>query len=125
MCGGLYVPYVHTRIEGGIMPRHLCALCGQISFATYHEYEKHRAQAHDLKSAIMPERITGRTVTQIVNEAERTWLKPLIVPIDERKEAVNVHPSECKCMACFDIHWSKISASLQVQSETALVIERF
>jgi uncharacterized C2H2 Zn-finger protein len=85
------------------MPRHICALCGQISFKYYHEYETHRAIAHGLKTAIKPERVTGRSTARIVKEAEATWLKDAL--IDGTRPAIiasnNQHLEACRCDVCF------------------------
>jgi hypothetical protein len=96
---------------------HTCALCGQIRFNTYYEYEIHRAAFHGLKTAIKPERRTGRETGimrtgltparagTIVGDAEATWLKSHLVEIEgplvltASNEAV--HLDACTCGPCF------------------------
>jgi hypothetical protein len=101
------------------MPRHLCALCGQISFATYHEYEKHRAEVHNMKTAVRPENITGRTPKQIVEDAERTWLKPYLINPATAEIVANTqeHLEACRCMPCFNRRLDSLIASQELSLE--------
>lgn len=101
------------------MPRHNCALCGQISFTTYHEYEIHREDVHNMKTDIKPENVTGRTVRQIVDDAERTWLKPHLIVIDGplvvTASSGNQHLDACRCNECFN---KKLDALIVSQEES-------
>jgi hypothetical protein len=96
---------------------HNCALCGQIRFNTYHEYETHRAVFHGLKTVIKPERTTGRETGvmragltparpgTVVGDAEATWLRPHLVEIDGPLVLTTAHESAhldaCTCGDCF------------------------
>ena len=119
--------------------RHNCALCGQISFTTYHEYEAHRREFHMLKTEIKPENITGRSRAQIVAEAERTWLQPHLImtvaptleevaakketPASEDAPALVANTEEhleaCRCNECFNKRLDALIAS----QEAALALQ--
>lgn len=97
------------------MPKHLCSLCGQIAFNTYHEYEEHRREMHLLKTEIKPERVTGRTPKQIVSDAERTWLRPYLIvnegPLTVTASNDSQHLEACRCMPCFNKRLDALIAS--------------
>lgn len=100
------------------MPRHACHLCGQISFTTYHEYEKHRGDIHNMKTAIKPENITGLTTKQIVDDAEHTWLKPHLILNDAPLMVTasnDAHLDACRCNNCFN---KKLDALIASQEES-------
>jgi hypothetical protein len=80
---------------------HVCSLCGQIAFATMHEYETHRRVTHGLRERIRPTKTTNRTHDQIVRDAESTWLAPYLLRLDA--PAVPAHGAGCACTACFNV----------------------
>lgn len=99
------------------MPRHFCALCGQISFSTYHEFELHRLNVHNVKTPIKPENITGRTRAQIVADAESTWLKDSLIEVTARPAIVantQEHLEACRCMECFNKKLDALIASQEL-----------
>lgn len=105
------------------MPKHLCALCGQISFKYYHEYEKHRAEAHGMKTAIKPENVTGRSRAQIVKDAEESYLQPFLIETElpaptEEMPAIMAnnkeHLAACRCNACFNKQLDSLIASQEM-----------
>lgn len=72
-----------------------------------------------MKTAIKPENITGRTVKQIIDDAESTWLKPHLIEND-RPLVVTVssgkqHLAACRCMKCFN---AKLDAIIAAQEES-------
>jgi hypothetical protein len=97
------------------MPKHTCALCGQISFSTYREYEAHRSVFHGLKTEIKPENVTGRSPRQIVEDAERTWLKPYLIvnegPLTVTASNDSQHLDACRCNDCFNKKLDALIAS--------------
>lgn len=85
------------------MPKHVCELCGQISFSTYREYEKHRTEAHNMKTEVKAENVSGRSFLQIVSDAEDTWLKPHLIRTDVTMPIIiannDEHLPACHCPA--------------------------
>jgi len=102
------------------MPKHLCVMCGQIAFNTYHEFEFHRALFHGMKTDIRPENITGRTPARIVFDAEDTWLKPYLIPLDQPLIVMantQEHLEACRCNNCFNERLDALLASQQTVLE--------
>lgn len=96
-----------------------CALCGQISFKTFNDYQDHRALFHGLKTlaepirTVMPLANSARTRKDVIDEVERrlkiTSLQPLVAkpflspePLPVAKiEEPTAHNAECQCQECF------------------------
>lgn len=94
---------------------HKCALCGNISFTTFHAYEAHRLEYHNIHKAIKPENVTGRSHAQIVDEAERTWLEPHLLKLDKPIAIVptTAHSEDCNCAVCFNVKLDRLLESSQ------------
>ena len=98
---------------------HKCSLCGSIAFKTYHEYQVHQAVNHGLKTQIRPERITNRTVAEIVKDSESTWLKPHIVDGTVKRIVLTTnnddeHLKACTCFDCINKRLDVIIADSQI-----------
>jgi hypothetical protein len=70
-----------------------------------------------MKTAVKPENITGRTPKQIVEDAERTWLKPFLIENDAPEERPAIvtnrqeHLEACHCNECINKRFDAIIAS--------------
>lgn len=73
-----------------------CALCA-INFTNFKDFKTHVVQTHradwrkeipDHRPDIVPYNLTGRSKDQIVNEAEASWLKEIIVETEPFKRSV-------------------------------------
>lgn len=77
------------------MPNH-CSLC-QTTFGHWSEYTSHMRTHHNVSHKVnysmLPVNTSGRTKKQIVEEAEKAWLKPGLLH--------EVHDGECRCNKCF------------------------
>jgi hypothetical protein len=74
-----------------------------------------------MKTAVKPENITGRTPKQIVEDAERTWLKPFLVESDAPALVANndEHLPACRCMPlCFNKALDALIASQEKSLES-------
>lgn len=82
----------------------ICPHCqiGFNRFDDYHEHlmthRQHTALESKAKAQAGISRSTsGRSKQQIVQEAEETWLKPLIITSSNEQE----HLASCRCSVCF------------------------
>lgn len=105
---------------------HICALCGQISFKTMHEYEAHRRLCHGIKAPIRPEKVSGRSPSQIVADAEATWLKPHLIVNEgplEITAGTSEHLDSCRCNPCFQKKLDALVDSTERSAQEAIEAE--
>jgi hypothetical protein len=73
---------------------------------------------------MLPLNTSGRTKTQIVEEAEQGWLRPMLVSPED-------HTDVCRCMGCFNRKLDTLIASQEaeitpaISVTTSLIVERF
>jgi hypothetical protein len=92
-----------------------CPMCEQ-TFKEWSDYHVHMTQYHGrmISSAIttVPLNTSGRSKAQIVDDAERSWLKCAILS-DE-------HTAECRCMGCFTKYLDQVVLASDSLSDEAI-----
>lgn len=94
----------------------LCPHCG-IGFTYWQDYHEHletNHRYHALESkarglAKHPRSTSGRSKTQIVAEAEQTWLRPLLITSSDETQ----HLALCRCHEC----WLKLADTIIKKQE--------
>jgi hypothetical protein len=67
----------------------MCAICGIKTLKNYQEYQQHYRTVHAVrtfshrinipKKTVKPTNVSGRTRQQIVDNAEKTWLRAYLI----------------------------------------------
>ena len=89
----------------------ICPHC-QIGFKAYEDYHDHIQTHRKIKSvqsdpnslAAQSRMTSGRTKTEIVQQAEASWLAPLLITSSNESE----HLNSCRCHLC----WLKMADKL-------------